>query len=158
MHTKYVGGQAVIEGVMMKSPSGWSVAVRSPKGDITHKTVKTRKLPAFLRLPVLRGTVALFHALFIGIKAIEYSGNVAYQEEEKTLSAWSMGTSIVVAILLAIGLFIVLPLYGTKLMGAVVPVVETNSFVFNLVDGVLRVFVFLIYVFAIGLWKEMRRI
>jgi uncharacterized protein YqhQ len=134
------------------------VAVRSPKGDITHKTVKTRKLPKILTLPVLRGVVALFHALFIGIKAIEYSGNVAYQEEEKTLSAWSMGTSIAVAILLAIGLFIVLPLYATKVVGAAVQVVATNSFAFNLVDGILRVVVFLMYVFAIGLWKEMRKI
>jgi uncharacterized protein YqhQ len=158
MHTKQIGGQAVIEGVMMKSPSGWSVAVRSPKGDITHKTVKTRKLPKILTLPVLRGVVALFHALFIGIKAIEYSGNVAYQEEEKTLSAWSMGTSIAVAILLAIGLFIVLPLYATKVVGAAVQVVATNSFAFNLVDGILRVVVFLMYVSAIGLWKEMRKI
>ncbi len=158
MHTKHIGGQAVNEGVMMESPSGWSVAVRNPKGDIEHKTVTTRKLPRFLRLPVLRGVVALFHALFIGIKAIEYSGNVAYQEEEKSLSTWSMGSSIVIAVLLAIALFIVLPLYVTKLMGGVVEVVSRSSFAFNLVDGILRVIVFLIYVFAVGLWKEMRRI
>ena len=67
---KNIGGQAVIEGVMMKSPAGWSVAVRSPQGKINLKTVRTKKMPAFLYLPVIRGVVALFHALIIGVKAI----------------------------------------------------------------------------------------
>lgn len=142
----------------MKSPVGWSVAVRGPKGDITLKTVRTRKLPSLLKLPVLRGVVALFHALLIGIKAIEFSGSVAYQEEDKPLSRWSMGISIGAAIVLSVGLFIFLPLYFTKLTGNVVESVSTSSFVFNFVDGVIRVVIFLVYVFAIGLWKEMRRI
>ncbi|MGO9614420.1 MAG: DUF1385 domain-containing protein [Dissulfurispiraceae bacterium] len=155
---KNVGGQAVIEGVMMKSPVGWSVAVRNPKGDIDFKTVKTRKLPRALKLPVVRGVVALFHALLIGIKAIEFSGNVAYQEEEKPFSPWSMGISIGTAIVLAVALFVVLPLYLTKLMGNVSEIVARNSLMFNLADGLFRVGIFLFYVFAIGLWKEMRRV
>jgi uncharacterized protein YqhQ len=157
---KNIGGQAVIEGVMMKSPVGWSVAVRGPKGDISLKTVETKKLTGFLKWPVIRGVVALGQALSIGIKAIEFSGSVAYQETEddKPLSPLSMALTLGAAVLLAVGLFIVLPLYVTKLMGAVVHSVSTSSFMFNFVDGVLRVGVFLIYVFSIGLWREMRRV
>ncbi len=155
---KNIGGQAVIEGVMMKSPMGWTVAVRDPKGGINLKTVKTRKLHRFFKLPVIRGVVALFHALLIGIKAIEFSGSVAYQEEEKPFSPWSMGISIGAAIILGIVLFIVLPLYVTRLMGVISAAVADSSLIFNFVDGALRVLIFLVYVFAIGLWKEMRRI
>jgi uncharacterized protein YqhQ len=157
-YVKTIGGQAVIEGVMMKSSEGWSVAVRDPKGNINFKTVKTNNLPAFFRLPVIRGVVALGQALAIGIKAIEFSGNIAYQEDDKPLSKWSIMLSIITALALAVLLFIVLPLYLTKVMGNVADVVSTNPFMFNFVDGVLRVGVFLLYVFSIGLWKEMRRI
>jgi uncharacterized protein YqhQ len=156
---KNVGGQAVIEGVMMKSPTGWSVAVRDPKGDIQHMTVRSRKLPVFLKLPVIRGVVALGQALAIGVKAIEYSGGVAYDEEgEKALTPLSMTLTIATAILLALGLFIVFPLYVTKLMGNFYSSIADSPLMFNLVDGVIRVAIFLLYVTAIGLWKEMRRI
>ncbi|NTU43479.1 MAG: DUF1385 domain-containing protein, partial [Nitrospirales bacterium] len=70
---KNIGGQAVIEGVMMKSSHGWSVAVRGPKGDITLKTVKTKEPSRFLKLPLVRGVIALGQAMFIGIKALEFS-------------------------------------------------------------------------------------
>ncbi len=155
-----VGGQAVIEGVMMKSPSGWSVAVRGPKGDISLKLERTEKQAGFLKLPIVRGVVALFQALYIGVKAIEFSGNVAYQEQEdeKTFSPLSMAITIATAMLLAVGLFIVLPLFLTKLMGNIFQSVSSSSFVFNFIDGLLRVGIFLLYVFSIGLWKEMRRV
>ena len=155
---KNVGGQAVIEGVMMKAPKGWSVAVRGPKGDISLKTVRSKQQPSILKLPLIRGVIALFQALYIGVKAIEFSGNVAYQEEEKPLTPASITLSIGLAMVLAVALFIILPLFLTKLMGNVVHSVSTNSLMFNFVDGLLRVGVFLLYVFAIGLWKEMRRI
>ena len=155
---KNVGGQAVIEGVMMKAPKGWSVAVRGPKGDISLKTVRSKQQPSILKLPFIRGFIALFQALYIGVKAIEYSGNIAYQEEEKPLTPASIGLSIGLAMVLAVALFIILPLFLTKLMGNVFESVSTNSLMFNFVDGLPRVGVFLLYVFAIGLWKEMRRI
>lgn len=157
---KNIGGQAVIEGVMMKSPEGWSVAVRTPKGDISLKLEKSRKMPAFLKLPVLRGVVALFHALYIGVKAIEFSGNAAFEEQKdsKPLSPLAMGTTIGAAMALAVALFIILPLFLTKLTGNVFHNVSASSFLFNLVDGIIRVGIFLIYVFVIGIWKEMRRV
>jgi len=117
-------------------------------------------MPAFLKLPLIRGVVALFHALMIGVKAIEFSGSVAYQEQEgdKPISPWGMGLSIGFAIILAIVLFKFLPLFLTTLIGNMVKEVSSNSLLFNFTDGILRVGIFLFYIFIIGLWKEMKRI
>ncbi len=156
---KNIGGQAVIEGVMMKGRKSWTVAVRSPKGEIHVKTEELSELPKIFKLPILRGFIALFHSLFIGIKALEFSASKAYEEDEgKPLSPASMAVTIGIAVILGILLFILLPLYATKLMGSLSESVSGSSLVFNLVDGVIRVLVFLIYVISVGMWKEMRRI
>jgi uncharacterized protein YqhQ len=156
---KNIGGQAVIEGVMMKGRKGWTVAVRGPRGDVLVKKEELTELPKVLRLPLLRGVVALFHALFIGIKAIEFSASKAYEEEDgKKLNPVAIGFTIVLSIILGIVLFVLLPLYTTKLLGLVFLSVSKSSFVFNLVDGIIRVFFFLVYIISIGVWKEMRRI
>lgn len=154
-----VGGQAVIEGVMMKSPRNWTVAVRDQKGSILLRKERLAEIPRLLKLPVLRGVVALFQALSLGIKAIEFSASKAYEEEAgESLGKFSIAVTIIVSILLGIGLFILLPLYATKLVSLVFEGVGTNSVLFNVTDGILRVFVFLVYVLSIGLWKEMARI
>ncbi len=156
---KNIGGQAVIEGVMMKAPRNWTVAVRDQKGEIHLKREAVGKLPAFLKLPVIRGTVALYQALSIGMKALEFSASRAYDDgEEKPMSPFAILSTMGFAVVIGIALFIFLPLYATKLAGAVLAIISRNSFVFNLVDGAIRVFIFLGYVFAIGLWKDMRRI
>ncbi len=156
---KSIGGQAVIEGVMMKSPAGWTVAVRDPKGEINLKTTRIKKPNILFKIPIIRGTIALFTALIIGIKAIEFSGSIAYQDkDEKPLSPWSLAISIGLALILAIVLFKFLPLFITTIMGNLYKNIATNSFIFNLIDGILRVVVFLLYVFAVGLWSEMRRV
>jgi uncharacterized protein YqhQ len=156
---KNIGGQAVIEGVMMKGGKGWTVAVRSPKGEIHVKREQLNKLPLIFRLPLLRGFIALFHAMFIGIKAIEFSAGKAYEEEDgKDLSPVAIGLTIVLSMLLGVALFILLPLYATKLLGAVFATVSKSSLMFNFVDGIIRVCVFLLYIVGIGMWKEMRRI
>ncbi|OGW37992.1 MAG: hypothetical protein A2Y97_10070 [Nitrospirae bacterium RBG_13_39_12] len=156
---KNIGGQAVIEGVMMKGRKGWTVAVRGPKGDIHVKREGLAKLPKFLMLPVIRGVIALFHALFIGIKAIEFSASKAYEEEEgKNLNPFAIGFTIGLSVILGVFLFILLPLYSTKLLGLLFVSISESSFMFNLIDGFIRIFFFLIYIILIGLWKEMRRI
>jgi uncharacterized protein YqhQ len=156
---KTIGGQAVIEGVMMKSPEGWSVAVRDPKGVINLKSVRTAKPGPIAKLPFIRGAVSLVQALAIGVKAIEYSGKVAYQEEnEKPLSSWSIAFSMFMALVVAIALFKFFPLLVATLIGEFFGGVAESSLVFNTIDGVSRVLIFLLYVFAIGLWKEMKRI
>ncbi len=156
---KSVGGQAVIEGVMMRSPKNWTVAVRDPKGTIHLLKEKLTETPRFLKLPLVRGVVALFQALSLGIRAIEFSAGKAYEEEgEESLSKFSLVMTMIVAFGLGIGLFILLPLYATKLVGLVIQSVDTSSFLFNLVDGIIRVLIFLCYVIGIGMWKEMARI
>ncbi len=154
-----IGGQAVIEGVMMKSAKGWTVAVRDQKGEIHIKKEVLKRLPGVLRLPFVRGVMALYDALAIGIRAIEFSASTAYSDvSEKPMSPLTIASTIIFAVIIGIGLFIFLPLYLTKLMGLVFGQVAKSSFVFNLTDGVIRVIFFLLYVFAIGLWKDMRRI
>lgn len=157
---KNIGGQAVIEGVMMKSPKGWTVAVRDKNGQIHVKKEPLKALPRPFRLPVLRGVVSLLHALAIGIKALEYSAGKSVEGEKgaKPLGRLSIALTITASFALGIGLFIVLPLYATKLLGLLFSRVQEGAILFNLTDGVLRVAVFLLYVFLIGLWKEMSRI
>ncbi len=157
---KNVGGQAVIEGVMMKSAGNWTVAVRDQAGTIHLKEERLTPLPRFLKLPLIRGVVALFHALALGIKAIEFSASKAYNEEENeaNLSKFAIAATIGLSVLLAVGLFILLPLYATKLLGVLFHGVSRNSFLFNFTDGVIRVMIFLCYVTLIGVWKEMARI
>jgi uncharacterized protein YqhQ len=155
---KNIGGQAVIEGVMMKGQKGWTVAVRGPKGDIYIKREGLAKLPKILRLPVMRGVIALFHALFIGIKAIEFSASKAYEEDGKNLNPVTIVVTIGLSVILGIVLFIFLPLYATNLFGVIFVSVSKSSLMFNLIDGIIRIFFFLTYIVLIGLWKEMRRI
>ncbi|UCE78446.1 MAG: DUF1385 domain-containing protein [Nitrospiraceae bacterium] len=156
---KNIGGQAVIEGVMMKSPKSWTVAVRDPKGSIHLKRERLAQLPRVLKLPVIRGVLALVQAITLGIKAIEFSANKAFDDDtEQELGKWSITLTIAVAIGLGIGLFILLPLYATKLLGIIVPAVASNSILFNLTDGLIRVGVFLLYIGLIGLWKDFARI
>ena len=156
---KSIGGQAVIEGVMMKSPAGWTVAVRDQKGEIHVKRQTLGKLPRLTKLPLVRGVVGLYHAFAIGIRAIEFSAGKAYSsEDEKPLSPFAIASTIAFSLIIGVGLFIFLPLYLTKVAGLLVGEVSRNSLLFNLTDGVIRVMIFLSYVFAIGLWKDMRRI
>lgn len=156
---KNIGGQAVIEGVMMKSPGNWTVAVRDQKGVIHLLKERLAPLPRFLKLPVMRGVIALIQALTLGIKAIEFSASKAYDEEGGEVPGkLSIAVTIVVAIILGIGLFILLPLYATKLIGIIFHDVSTNSLLFNLTDGIIRVLIFLVYVLLIGVWKEMFRV
>ena len=154
-----IGGQAVIEGVMMKSAKCWTVAVRDQKGEIHVKKEVLKKLPRALRLPFVRGVVALYDALAIGIRAIEFSASTAFNDvSEKPMNPLTIASTIIFAVLMGIGLFIFLPLYLTKVIGVFVSQIANSSFIFNLTDGIIRVLFFLLYVFAIGLWKDMRRI
>jgi uncharacterized protein YqhQ len=156
---KNIGGQAVIEGVMMRSAGNWTVAVRGQGGDIHVKKERLNTLPRCLKLPFLRGVIALFQALTLGIKAIEFSANKAYEEEEtKDLGKFALFATIFFSVVLGAGLFILLPLYATKLLGIVFHGISANSLLFNLTDGVIRVIIFLFYIVLIGVWKEMARI
>jgi len=151
-----IGGQAVIEGVMMKSSKGWAVAVRNPEGNIIIKSEKFKKQKFLTKIPLIRGFFILLETLWLGLKAIDFSSKVVFKEEKS--SPWSLALSLFLAFLIGFLLFIVIPLYITRITGYVFDMVSKNSFVFNLVDGILRVLVFIGYVFAISLWPQMRRI
>jgi uncharacterized protein YqhQ len=155
----HIGGQAVIEGVMMKSRRGWTVAVRDPQGEIHVRKEPLPESPAAFRVPFLRGVLSLYQTLSLGIKALGYSAEKAGESKgEKPLSRSAITATIVFSFLLGIGLFILLPLWVTKLIGLVFPVVSRESLPFNLVDGIVRVVVFLLYIITIGIWGDMRRV
>ncbi|MCG6551816.1 MAG: DUF1385 domain-containing protein [Candidatus Magnetominusculus sp. LBB02] len=154
-----VGGQAVIEGVMMKNRDLWSVAVRDPMGVIHVKKERLRPLPKILKIPFIRGVNALYQSLALGVKAINYSASKALDEtEEKPMSSLTITLTMVFAFVMGIGIFLFLPLYITKLIAAVLPPIGESSFLFNIADGVLRVGFFIVYIFIISQWKDMRRI
>ena len=164
----HVGGQAVIEGVMMRAPRSVAIAVRRPDGEIVVKRELVAPLSErfpIVKLPIIRGAVALFTSLIIGIKALNFSANEAMTEEEKDkegvkegggeLSSWALAGTMTVAFGFGICLFFLFPLYLTKLM---IPVIGDNNIVFNLVDGVVRVIVFLLYIWAISRMKDIQRV
>lgn len=156
-----VGGQAVLEGVMMRAPRSMAVAVRRPTGEIVVKKDEvvplSERFPV-VKLPIVRGAVALFTSLIIGIKALNFSANEAMVEEEgkqEEISSWAMAGTMAFAFGAGILLFFILPLYLTKLL---VPVIGDSNIIFNLVDGVIRVTVFLLYIWSIARMNDIKRV
>lgn len=155
-----IGGQAVIEGVMMRAPRVMTVAVRRPSGEIVVKTDRLNLLSdriKFLKLPFFRGTVSLFGMLVLGIQALNYSAQQALEEDEGEIGPLAMAGTIAAAFGLAIFLFLLLPLWVTKILEGQYQWVE-GRWAFNLVDGVLRLVVFFLYLTAITMMKDVRRI
>ncbi len=154
MAKKKVGGQAVIEGVMMKSPSKVAIAVRKPNGKISVKKKRhkswAKKYPV-LGLPVVRGFVELLEMLVIGMKALTYSANEASEEDEQ-IGKGEIAITFVLATLLTIILFVALPLFIAK------HVTSGTGFWFDLTDGLLRLAIFLLYVYFISKLKDMRTV
>ena len=145
-----VGGQAVIEGVMMRAPGGYCVAVRKPDGEIV---MDSRKVPEKKwKVPVIRGTFVFFHALVLGIKALNFSASIAEDEDDKPLSAWALAASLGVALATGILIFVVLPLALTHWMKV------EGSLAFNVVDGLIRLVLFFLYLGFITLFKDIRRV
>jgi uncharacterized protein YqhQ len=152
-----IGGQAVIEGVMMRSGNFYTVAVRSPENDILLKKENISELPRPLKWPLVRGVIALYQALSIGIKALLYSAEASGHETEKP-SQFSLVMTVVLALIIGMGLFLLLPLYGTKLLGDLFFSINESSVVFNVVDGIIRVIVFIIYIVTISTSKDIKRV
>ncbi len=157
-----IGGQAVIEGVMMRSLTGYSVAVRQPDGGVAIKKDKlvsvTAKYPA-LKMPVLRGSIVLIQSLILGIRALNYSAVVSGVEKdgEEEISGWAIAGSMIMALLLAVGLFILAPLGLTNLIKHYL-YPSMGNFAYNLIDGVIRAIFFFVYVWSISFMDEIRRV
>ncbi|MFT5314530.1 MAG: hypothetical protein ACI9UK_000350 [Candidatus Krumholzibacteriia bacterium] len=158
-----VGGQALIEGVMMRSPAYMAMAVRTPDGRIVvrKKIFKSvmRKFP-FLNVPILRGGIHLIESMTLGIDALMFSADQAASEDridEKKTSFWDtviMWATIAFSFALSMGLFFYLPIILTDL---VVPATE-GSVVWNIVDGIFRVLMFVLYLLAISKMPDMARV
>ena len=157
-----IGGQAVIEGVMMRSLTGYSVAVRQPDGGVAIRKDKlvsvTAKYP-FLKFPVLRGSVVLIQSLILGIRALNYSASVASEGEEgePEMSNWAIAGSMGMALLLGVGLFILAPLGITNLLRHYV-FPDMGNFAYNAVDGVIRAIFFFVYIASISMMEDIRRV
>jgi len=155
-----VGGQAVIEGVMMRSPNSMAIAVRKPNGKIVVKRERLdffSEKKFFSKLPLIRGVMNLLSALILGMKALNFSANQSFEEEQE-VSSWTMGLTFTIALSFGIFLFFLIPLFLTKWLRFVIPMVSSSGVIFNLVDGVIRLMIFLAYLWAISFFKEIRRI
>ena len=152
----FYGGQAVLEGVMMRVKDTWAIAVRRPNSDIyvEENPVKglAAKHPAF-RKPLLRGIAALGEAMSIGVRALTISANQALEEEEK-LSSKQMAMSMTIAFVMFIGLFIVLPAVGLNFFQRKIE----HTLTYNLIEGVVRVAIFVGYLVGISFVAEIRRV
>jgi uncharacterized protein YqhQ len=152
----YYGGQAVLEGVMMRGRDHWAIAVRQPDQTMhveAHHIDSIAKRFPILAKPGLRGVIALGQALAIGVKALTVSANHAVEEEQR-LTRGQMAGSMVLAFSLFTLVFIVGPYLGFRLFRKGLP----SSLVRNLLEGVVRILLFLIYLAAIGRMKEIRRV
>ena len=157
-----IGGQAVIEGVMMRSLTGYSVAVRQPDGGVAIKKDKLASITAkykFLKTPVLRGSVVLIQSLILGIRAQNYSAAASTEakEGEQEISNWAVAGSMAFALALAVGLFILAPLGLTNLIRKFAFPTMSN-FEYNLIDGLLRALFFFVYIYSISLMDDIRRV
>ena len=157
-----IGGQAVLEGVMMRGPSSWSVAVRKPDGEIAEVN---RPITSFLlrhrwaRLPVIRGVFALGESLAIGFRALAISANYAAQEEgedaEEIQTELSRG-QLLFAFGIAIGFALLLFKISPALITNWLPIESTTWFV--VVEGLIRVSVFILYLVLVGFMPDLKRV
>ena len=153
----FYGGQAVIEGVMMRGRKSLAIAVRKANGEIVTKEESissiTQRFP-FLKWPLIRGSVALIEAMVIGIKALNYSASQFAEEEEEQLGAKEIALTLAMSLFLTVGLFIVLPAFVIRQIDAHV----SSDVLLNAIEGGLKITFFIAYVAAISLMKDIRRV
>ena len=163
--TTLVGGQAVMEGVMMRAPHSYCVAVRKSNGEIVTQESPlpkvSEKYPMF-KLPLLRGLGTLGHAMYLGVKALQFSANVALEEEGKAaekpaeLSGWMMALPLAFSLLFFLFMYKFVPLLLATEAGKVFPSLN-GRLAINLMDGVIRLIIFLGFLYALSLMKDIHR-
>lgn len=167
-----IGGQAVIEGVMMRGPYKTAVAVRKPDGEIdvsVEDLVPLSKRNKIFSLPIIRGAVSFVDSLVTGIKYLQYSASFFEDEEgyeedklEKFLKdklgdkaeGFVIGFSLMLSFLIAIGLFMLVPTYTASFLKRV----TTNTVVINLFEGIIRLIIFILYIYFISKMKDIQRV
>jgi uncharacterized protein YqhQ len=167
-----VGGQAVMEGVMMRAPHSYCVAVRKPTGEIVTEEMPLARMsdqyPIF-RYPVFRGVGTMYQAMKLGIKALRFSANVALEaemqagkakpgaKEPKEPPRWAMAASMLLPLVFFIFMYKFLPLYAVTKLETVFPALA-GRLAFNTADGIIRIAIFLAFLYLVSRWKDMRRV
>ena len=150
------GGQAVIEGIMIRGQNNVAIAVRAPSGNIVTRVKKINSLfTGKLRsIPIIRGIIALAETQSLGMEALNYSSQVANEEEDTPPGKFSSAIMILISLSIAIGLFFILPLVVSKPFEGLLG----SDVVSNVAEGIIRLAVFLIYVTVISLMPDIRRV
>src|SRR5215470_15097218 len=163
-----VGGQAVLEGVMMRSPHAWAIAVRRASGDVATMSESLER-PSdrhkWMGWPVIRGVMTLGYAMTLGFRALRFSADVALeqimpadkQEKKAEISGWMAAVNIFISLAFFIFMYKFLPLAAATELKRVNPIFG-NSIVFNVVDGVIRIALFLLFIWGVSLMKDIRRV
>jgi len=161
-----VGGQAVIEGVMMRAPHSYCVAVRKPNGEIVTQEMPvprmSEKYPLF-KYPILRGLGTLGQAMSLGIKALRFSANASLSEEDASkakpeeVSSWMLTLNLIFSFAFFVFLYKFVPLYLVTSLGRWYPTLN-GRIAFNAADGAIRMAIFVGFLFLISRWKDIRRV
>jgi uncharacterized protein YqhQ len=170
--TTLIGGQAVMEGVMMRTPHNYCVAVRRASGEIVTEQSPLPRISdryKVFRLPVLRGLATLGHAMWLGMKALRFSANCAMEDLEeqekpdgksmkkkKESGSWAMTANLIFSLAFGIALYNFVPLYTAKLLGRASPLFSGN-FAMNVIDGTVRIAIFLAFIYLLSRMKDMHR-
>jgi uncharacterized protein YqhQ len=164
-----IGGQALIEGIMMKGPHKIATAIRKPDGEITIRTKKLKSVfsNSLLKKPIIRGSAALIEAMLIGVKELMYSAEFYEEEIEEDFLDRALRkifkdkadtaiiyASVAIALLISVGVFIVGPSLITNLLKNIIPI----PIVLNLIEGFIRIGLFVIYVYYISKLEDIKRV
>ncbi len=161
-----IGGQAVLEGVMMRSPHAWGIAVRKGTGDVvTHSEPLDRPSDKrkWMGWPIVRGVMTLGQAMVLGFRALRFSANVALDEvqpekEKKVeISGWVAALNVLFSLAFFIFLYKFVPLVAATELKRVAPAFG-EQILFNLVDGIIRIALFLLFIWGVSLWKDIKRV
>ncbi len=152
----HYGGQAVIEGVMIRGRKAVVTAVRRPDGEIVmdDKSLAAIYTGRMRRLPLIRGIIVLIEAMVLGIKSLLYSASISLGEEEEEISGKTVWLMITMALVLVTVLFLIVPLFLTRLINPFI----SSSLVFHLIEGGIRLVIFIAYLKLIGLVPEIKRV
>jgi len=162
-----VGGQAVLEGVMMRSPHAWAIACRKPSGEISTHSEPLERLSEkhkWMGWPVVRGVMTLGHAMTLGFRALRFSANVALDEipaddkgKKLEVSGWMAAVNIIFSLGFFIFMYKFLPLLAATELKRINPLFG-EQVIFNLVDGAIRITLFLLFIWGVSLWRDIHRV
>lgn len=159
MARPYYGGQAVIEGVMMKGPKNWSLAVRTPDGNIASISEQSNSVTErwpILKKPMFRGIVVLIETLVLGVKTIALSANLSLggEDGEEQITPKEMVATLGLALVFVVGLFMILPFYLTRAASSL----TDNRVLFSLIEGLFRISIFVLYIAVISRLGDIQRV